>query len=1036
MNTSENVWFLRCFGALRAQPQNGNRKSIERFRTQKTATLLALLALRGEQSRESICAGLWPDASPEGARNSLSTALTALRRVMGEDLLRADRFYVVLSPGAVSTDVAQFDAALKDADWARAVELYRGHLLPGFHEEPFPALCGEYEEKARYAFGQRLEQLGSSTEYSSSDEPHLNQAEALRQLARRAISLFGDDERWFLSLMRAHQMAGDVDAAIRTYETLLRRARKEGEVASETARQFAKALRREKEQRAATLNIAAPDAPALDAQTSTQDAVNLDGEVSDETKTDKEKDKAAVLRLPAQWTTFFGREAERELLCSWLQRGERLITITGAGGSGKTRLAIETLRDFASDWTTEAGQTEIGYAEAGHACFVPLASLQDADLLFPTIHDALELPAAPELSPLQSLQRTLESQRVVLLLDNFEQLMPHGANKLQQLREKLPNATFILTSRVLLRLPGEREFPLSPLPTPLRQTAPDEVSECPSAALFCDRSGLRVDATNVEAIGALCRRLDGIPLALELAAARARVLSPAQIVARLERHPDFLQSRQLGVPARHQTLRAAITWSVDLLPPELRTFFRRLSVFRGGWTLEAAEEVCNELDALESLTVLRESSLIRVDEGDKSFADEPRFRMLETLREFCQEQLANEERAQVEYSFFAFYLQLAQEAAAAMQGAQQTVWLRRLDAEQDNMRSALNWAREHDAQSGLQMATALIGFWETRLSLDEGRHWIKTFLEVTQEADAALYSQAILETRARALSGAGRLAWYASEIEEANALLKQGLEAAQAAGDPAALVYATRSLTRVSSIEGNDALARELGREGVRLARQSQNAKILLQALLDQAFADVVAGDFASTHTGCEEASALAQKEGDEAALALSLNVLGIACDYEERIEEALALTRQSEAIARRIGAQWELMVSLNVQAHLLSKTGELEQAQTLYNETLAMCRESFAGSWTLSNTLLAVSYNRLRLGDVVEAAQLMGAVEATRQSIGYTLMPVMVPEYEQCLPIVRETLGEEAFQEAWKHGLAMPPEAALELAIRPIAAP
>jgi predicted ATPase/DNA-binding SARP family transcriptional activator len=1014
---------LQCFSALRAQRQNGEG-CIERFRTQKTAALLALLALRGEHSRELVCTRLWPDAAPDAARNSLSAALSTLRRDLGEGVLCADRQNLSLASGTVETDVAQFDRALKHTNWTRAVELYRGPLLPGFHEEPFPALHGEYDEKARFAFTQHLSEL-ETVERSSAQT-----AETLRQVARRAITLFGDNERWFLSLMRAHQMAGDLDAAIRTYETLLRRARKEGEVASETARQLAKTLRREKEQRAAVNSAQvspyiAAEAGATLAGATPIDAKTVAGKAVESSAAEEganaESAGASSLCLPLQWTKFFGREAERSLLSDWLGRGERLVTITGAGGSGKTRLAIETLRDVAANW----------YDEDSRACYVPLVSLQNPDLLFAAIRDALKLPTVLDASPLQTLERALGTQRVLLLLDNFEQLMPHGAGRLQQLREKLPAATLIVTSRVLLRLPGEREFSLSPLPTPLQHSGPDEVIACASVALFCDRAALRIDEKNSEAIGALCRRLDGIPLALELAAARARVLSPAQIVERLERRADFLQSRELGVPARHQTLGAAIAWSVDLLPEELRNFFVRLSVFRGGWTLQAAEEVCDEFDALESLTLLRESSLVLVDNADEQNG-QPRFRMLETLREFGQSQLQASDRQAIEYSFFHFYLKLAQHVASAVQGAQMA-WLRCLDAEQDNLRAALSWALRHDTRSGLQMATALIDFWETRLNLDEGRHWIETFLDATAKDQSDSSAAA---TRARALTGAGRLAWYASEMEKADTLLKQGLAAAQAAGDSVALVDATRGLTRLSSTAGNDKQARELGREGVRLARQSNDAKILLKALLDQAFADVTSGDFASTHAGCEEAFALARVEGDEAALALSLNVMGIACDYQERIDEALALTRQSEAIARRIGAQWELMVSLNVQAHLLSKTGDLERAQTLYNETLAMCRSSFAGTWTLSNTLLAVSYNRLRLGDVFEAAQLMGTVEATRQSIGYTLMPVMVPEYERCLPIVRETLGEAAFQEAWKCGLAMTPEAALELAIRPVTAP
>jgi DNA-binding SARP family transcriptional activator len=554
--SATDAWRLECFGAVRV---TRGERVVERFRTQKTMALLALLAMRGIQSREAVCALMWPDAEPEAARNSLSAALSSLRRELGDDVVCADRQNVALAPSAVSTDVADFDAALKRSDHARAVEIYRGPLLPHFYDDPFPALAGEYEEKARGAWVQHLDELEAA-----------NDADALRKVARRAIVLFGDNERWFLALMRGHRMAGDLDAALRAYDSLLRHARKEGEVVGEAARALAKTLRREKE--------AAGQKTVSPAQ---------DFEV-------REEKAAPALNLPAQWTRFFGRQAERELLCDWLRNGQNLVTLTGAGGSGKTRLAVETLREIA------------GNGEQERVFFVPLASLQDARLLYDSIRDVLQLPVAPDLPPLEQLEGALRDSPCLLLLDNFEQLVEGGAAQLQALRERLPKASFLVTSRLVLRLPGEREFPLSPLPTPLQQTAPDEVRMCPSAALFCDRAGLGIEESNVEAIGALCRRLDGIPLALELAAARAKILSPAQILERLETHPDLLQSRERGVPSRHKTLRAAIEWSLDLLAPTERDFFARLSVCRGGWTLEAAEAIaapglCDPFEALDIL---------------------------------------------------------------------------------------------------------------------------------------------------------------------------------------------------------------------------------------------------------------------------------------------------------------------------------------------------------------------------------------------------------------------------------------------------
>jgi predicted ATPase len=360
-------------------------------------------------------------------------------------------------------------------------------------------------------------------------------------------------------------------------------------------------------------------------------------------------------------------------LRAWLNAGEKLITLSGPGGSGKTRLAIETVREVAPLWK-----------DGVH--FVPLAPLSEVSLLFSTIRDALQLAARSDLAPLEQIERALRGRRLLLLLDNFEQLVPDGATHLQALRERLPEATILVTSRVLLNLPGEREFSVAPLPTPLQNMALDEMRDYASAELFCDRSGVALAEGNADAIGALCRRLDGIPLALELAAARARVLAPAQIMERLEKYPDFLQSREFGIPARHKTLRAAIEWSADLLSPELRVFFCRLSVFRGSLTLAAAEEicapgVCEEWEVVDFLEQLRGHSLLQTLETENG----TRYRLLEMLREWAQSQLSSEQSEQLSVRHFEYYLQQAENTLDfAVLIKRQT----ELEAENDNFRAA------------------------------------------------------------------------------------------------------------------------------------------------------------------------------------------------------------------------------------------------------------------------------------------------------------------------------------------------------------
>ncbi len=990
------MWRLNYFGGLKiTRIGNGedNPKVIERLRTQKTAALLALLALRGSQSRESICALLWPDTSPETARNSLSVALSFLRRELGEDIFLADRQRISLTPHAVTTDVEEFEAALVQRDFARAVEIFHGPFLPGFHDEPFPLLATAYEEKARTAFCARLEALENAE-----NDTDIQSALAL---AQRAMVYFGEDEHWFLATMRAHRASGDLEAALRSYERLQRWVRKNGEVTSETARGLAKMIRREKEASALRTSLPAVPKTTLTAPSSLS--------YTPETE------------LPLQWTRFFGREAERDLLRGWLTRGEKLITLSGAGGSGKTRLAIETLRETTPEIPARF-------------CFVPLASIVDADLIYPTIRDALGWAASPELTAFEQLTRGLATERWVLLLDNFEQLAATGAAPLQALRERLPGVVFLVTSRVLLNLPGEREFSLAPLPTPLSGTQLEQMSDYPSVELFCDRANIELTNSNIEAIGALCRRMDGIPLALELAAARARVLSPAQILERLERHPDLLRSREHGVPARHQTLRATIEWSTDLLPPELHEFFLRLSVFRGGWTVESAEAVCDEPDALDALTHLRESSLVRVVESEEGI----RFRMLETLREFAQEKLTAAQYEDLQCRFFTYFFNLAQQATSEMQGPRQTQWLSRLDAEQDNLRAALNWARQYDAQLGLLLATALVDFWERRLNLKEGRHWIETFINATNNPSAQHPADDSSSTewalRARALSGASRLAWHGSDFAASRALVQEGLNSARQSGDAASFVYAVAAFVRFAmttgDIEGDVTYSHALSEEAVALSHKANDASLLLESLIALNYARLILNDLSGVRDTHKEAIAIARRICDEGRLAISLTSLASLDYYERHYEAARLWLNESILIARRLGAPWDLIAALWTVGLVAREQNQFEIAQNALHEVFEICHENPAFSWGVNHVLLAQSYLLFRRGLVTDAAMAMGAAEALAQVLNYRMAPVLRVDYEHFKTLIRQSLGEDAFIAARTEGAAMSVEQAIDFGL------
>lgn len=571
-------WRIELLGRLRAT--QGDRV-VTRFRARKTGLLLAYLAyyIQRPHPREALIDLLWPEADLSPGRGNLSKELSSLRRQLEPPgvpvgaVIVADHFAVQLNPAACVTDVAQFESALQSASRAgndrdsvcrlvEAVELYAGELLPGYYEE---WILQERQHLAEQCLG-AIHQLVSALEQAGDLESALEHA-------RRAVRADPMREEAHFDLIRLYAAAGQPSAALRQYHELERLLRDElDETPSAATRALAEELRRD-----ARTVVVARSAPPEVTPAGERGAPSPAAPV----EAAPLRPSRPTPRLPLQFTRFFGREEEIARLAETLLCSEaRLVTLTGPGGSGKTRLTIAV-----------ADRLQEAFREA--IAFVPLADLTDADQIPDAIMKALDLPRSADLDPLEQVVEVLNRHPSLLVLDNLEHLVEEGALLVKRLLERIPTLTCLVTSRQRLSLAGEQEFVVLPLPTPRRSDSPERLLQYASVKLFVDRAqavraDFQVTAANASAIAALCDRLEGLPLALELAAARALVLTPDQMLARLEERFDFLVSRQRGASSRHRTLRGAIDWSYRLLSADLRRAFARLSVFHGGWTLEAA----------------------------------------------------------------------------------------------------------------------------------------------------------------------------------------------------------------------------------------------------------------------------------------------------------------------------------------------------------------------------------------------------------------------------------------------------------------
>ena len=672
-------------------------------------------------------------------------------------------------------------------------------------------------------------------------------------------------------------------------------------------------------------------------------------------------------------TPFIGRRQEMATLNQLLDRPQiRLVTLTGPGGSGKTRLALE------------AAMARLTAYPDG-IFWVSLAPLSDPALVAPSIAAVLGITDTGEHSPLETLKRALRKKRLLLVPDNFEHLVD-AAPLIGDLLRSCPSLQVLVTSRAILHLAAEHEFPVSPLSLPTLTLVPDlsALSQSDAVALFVDRAqAARPDFVltheNASYVAALCHRLDGLPLALELAAARIRVLPPQALFGRLSRRFDILTGGARDRPTRQQTLRGAIGWSYSLLSPDEQTLFARLSVFVGGWTLEAAEAVCHAerdlaIDVLDGLTSLVEQSLLP-QEGES----ESRFGMLETIREYAAEKL--EERGEVQEiqrRHALYFLEFAEGIRPELDGPEQSEGFKRLDEEHNNLRAVIDWACDSgEVEVGLRLAISAESFLDRGYVTEVGG-WFERLLAMERSSGVAVSSS----VRTEALLLAAFCDAVQGNVERARALAEEGITQVAELRDPREVAY---------RLQGAGSLFRVLGDHG--------RASALLT-----------------------EARALLTELGDKAGLGVVLVNLGYIAREEGDAERVVELCRESAQLSREVGNSPYVayaLCNLGVAAHML---GDLDRARALCQEALQLC-----------DKMGMVTHRARMLADLAAIVRDQGDIDGAETLLieGLQLCRAGVcPGYEGYLALAREALGEERFTRVWEEGRAMTVDQAIAYAL------
>jgi predicted ATPase/serine/threonine protein kinase len=721
--------------------------------------------------------------------------------------------------------------------------------------------------------------------------------------------------------------------------------------------------------------------------------------------------------LPLSRTGFVGRETEaaaaKELL---LRQDVRLVTVTGPGGIGKTRLAVEVANGLIEQFP-------------GGVHFVPLSPLRDPGLITSVIVQTLGIREAGGQAPIELLKKYLQdSSRAPMLfvLDNFEHLV-QAASTVAELLAMGSNLKILVTSRAPLHVYGEHEFPVPPLALPVSKSRPalELLRQYPAVALFVQRAvaakpGFALTQENAAAVIEICVRLDGLPLAIELAAARIKVLSPSSMLTRLSSRLQLLTGGARDLPERQQTLRAAMDWSYDLLNAAEQKLFRRLSVFVGGCNLEGVEAVCDtkgdlDLDLLDGMASMVDKSLAKQIEQANG---DSRFVMLETIREYALEKLeASGEKALTKRAHAAYCLVLAEEESSEQLSARS---LERFALEYDNFRAGLEWLTETgDAEWGLRLGTALFRFWEIREYFVEGRDRLGRLLELAGAMEPS-------KARTRALFAAGVLAGEQGDYGAAETLISESQSIARELSDKTGVAVSLNALAVFARDRGDVARAYTLFDESLVLWRELDDQKAVARALSNLANVLKSQGDCERARTLYSECLAIFRGLGDRTGVAWSLNAQGDVA--RDRSDSAGAQSRYEEGLAifRELGDRWGIAGTLADLGSLAREQRDYPRAHAMYRESIKIFQE-LEHKRGIARLLECFACSAATQFHAERSLRLAGAAAALRQNIGAPLTAAEQVKLEASLEPARHAISNTAGATVWLEGWALPMEKAIE---------
>jgi predicted ATPase/class 3 adenylate cyclase len=723
--------------------------------------------------------------------------------------------------------------------------------------------------------------------------------------------------------------------------------------------------------------------------------------------------------LPIQPTPLLGREREVAEIADLLRHADvRLLTLTGTGGTGKTRLALQSAAELIDDF------------EDG-VFLVALAPISDPELVASTVAGALSVSESAGRPLKEDLRDFLNTKELLLVLDNFEQVVD-AAPLVGELLSGCPGLKVLATSRTLLRIYGEHEYAVRPLELPDPDHLPpiETLRQYEAIRFFTERARaanahFSLTNENALAVAEICARLDGLPLAIELAAARTKLLSPQAMCSRLSDPLKFLTGGARDLPERQRTLRGAIAWSHALLNEDEQALFARLSVFSDGCALEAVEAVCDPVgdlfvDVLEGLSSLLDKSLLRQEE---MVEEEPRFVMLETIREYARERLElSGEAEEIRRMHAEYFLALAEQGASEQQGPEETAWLERLDLEHDNMRAALSWMLEsEEAEPGMRLAGALWQFWDMRGYYGEGRRWLEEALAKDGRASAV---------RAKALEGVGWLADLQGDIDRAVAAAEEGLSlSARVKIESSVRASFLRILGSAAYVHGDHEQAARLYEESLALSREARDERGVASSLLQLGNVSSDLGDHEEAKTFYEEGLALSRKLDDKALLASALISVGAEFLLQGDHERGAMLNEEAAELYRERGNRGHLQYALDNLGWAALVRGNLQQAEELHRESLALSRQ-LGDKLVAAEALEGLACSASARGEAERVARLFGAAEALREAVGYRQEPREHALREPYLVAARPRLSEARWDAAWAEGRRLGFEEAIAYAL------